>query len=422
MSDIIAFTHKYKLDYFKLENISVLDIQNICLFLISVSSLFSFLYYYLTSSSTPFQILKQIISIHVFTDLYVTKSTDVIIHHLLVLGFTFYNYFCNVSNVDSTILLYTLIKTELSSIFYILKYWLPEESFFYNINLLLFYTSFFKFRILDYYYEIIYNDFLKILFAKYSPNNYLLISIMLTSTYGLYILNLYWFFIMNKMLYKKITKIVNINTDVMCHFLCSYIHWVNVPLSYYIYMYNPNEKYIFDMIGITCLSISSFKYHYDIYERLYDKQIENYELPNKDNIILFINDSLSIQLRSFLVIVTSYYYSQHLLLALFISGMSHVVSIYHSIINILQLFIDYDNNKDTFLSFHNIILTIPIAGDVFLIILNSPIEIAIPLLLVNIAIALLFVTEPFYKLTHFAFHLGLIAQNKYICLSNRSTF
>ena len=58
--------------------------------------------------------------------------------------------------------LYTLLKTEISSIFYVLKYWLPKKSSIYNINLILFYSSFFKFRILDYYYEIIYNyDFLR---------------------------------------------------------------------------------------------------------------------------------------------------------------------------------------------------------------------------------------------------------------------
>jgi len=42
-----------------------------------------------------------------------------------------------------------------------------------------------------------------------------------------------------------------------------------------------------------------------------------------------------------------------------------------------------------------------------------------PFLSVNIAIALLFVVEPFYKLNHVAFHLLLVAQNYYLCLSHR---
>jgi hypothetical protein len=64
------------------------------------------------------------------------------------------------------------------------------------------------------------------------------------------------------------------------------------------------------------------------------------------------------------------------------------------------------------------ILSIPIAFDVILIFMNSPINIEIPFLLVNIVIGLLFLIEPFYKLTHFAFHILLIAQNYYICLSS----
>jgi len=45
-------------------------------------------------------------------------------------------------------------------------------------------------------------------------------------------------------------------------------------------------------------------------------------------------------------------------------------------------------------------------------------EIAIPFLLTNIGIVLLFIVEPFYKLTHVAFHLLLIVQNYYLCLSS----
>jgi len=60
----------------------------------------------------------------------------------------------------------------------------------------------------------------------------------------------------------------------------------------------------------------------------------------------------------------------------------------------------------------------PIMCDVLLICANSSTEIRIPFLLVNIMIALLFIVEPFYKLTHAGFHMLLISQNYYMCLSN----
>ena len=83
-------------------------------------------------------------------------------------------------------------------IFYVLKYWLPKKTILYNLNSILFYILFFKLRIYDFYYEIIYNNIsFDITFQKYSPTNYYLSSILLISCYGLYILNLYWFLILN---------------------------------------------------------------------------------------------------------------------------------------------------------------------------------------------------------------------------------
>jgi hypothetical protein len=151
---------------------------------------------------------------------------------------------------------------------------------------------------------------------------------------------------------------------------------------------------------------------------LHNKQIEEYSIPNKENIVFFLNDSIFINVRSFLVLATNYYNSKNLLYFLLISCIFHLVSIYQCILNILKLFIDYDKNKDIFLNCHNIIMATPIAFDVFLLFINSTNEISIPFLLVNITMWLLFVVEPFYKLTHVSFHIFLIVQNYYICLSS----
>ena len=423
MSDIITFLHKYNLQFIKIE-----DIQNISLFIIACSSFLSYLYYNLAplyyennkgDFNKPFDILLPFVGLHAFTDFFLTNSYDLKLHHLCIFGIIFYNYYCNVSIEYRFIFLYPLLKTEISSIFYVLKFWLPKKTILYNVNTILFYILFLKLRIYDFYYEIIYNNVsFDIVFQKYSPTNYYISSILLISCYGLYILNLYWFLIMNKILYKTITKIINVNTDIICHLLCYGLHWINIPLSIYIYLYNPNEKYIFDLFGIISLSISSYNYHYDIYRRLYNNQIKDYSIPNKDNIVLFLNDSIAIHMRSFLVVLTNYYNNKNLFCILFISGIFHITSIYDCVLNSLELCIDYDKNKDIFLNRHNILSVIPIVCDVLLICVNSPIEISIPFLLVNIIIGLLFILEPFYKLTHVGFHILLISQNYYMCLSN----
>jgi len=175
------------------------------------------------------------------------------------------------------------------------------------------------------------------------------------------------------------------------------------------------------MIGITLLSISSHLYHSNIFERLKDGNIQEYSIPTKENIVLFLNDSILINLRSFMVIMTNYYDSPHFYSVAIITGTLHVASIYYGFLNSLELFIDFDNMKHTFLNIHNLILAIPILCDVYLVFIHSQNEIAIPFLFTNIWIAILFVINPFYKLTHVGFHLLLIVQNYYMCLSNSQT-
>ena len=421
---MIECLYKYKLNSNQLQNI-----QNISLFIISCYSFCLYLCYNISSLCYDknvclvvfirhFDILLKIVGFHAITDFFITKSYDVKIHHICVSGIIFYNNYYNISP-EHKIIFYPLLLTEISSIFYVLKYWLPKKTILYNVNDMLFYISFFKLRIYDFYYKIIYNNIsFNTIFHTYSHSNYSLSLILLISCYGLYILNLYWFLIMNKIIYKQIQKIKNIDTDILCHKLCSYLLWLNIPLALYIYVHKPNEKYMFDMIGITCLSISSYLYHDDIYKRLYNKQIEEYNIPNKDNFLLFINDTITINARSFLVIVTNYYNNKYLLYILLISGIFHLNSIYYCIINIFELLLHHDKSKDTFLNYHNIFSIIPISFDVFLICMNSQTEILIPYFLLNIIIGLLFIINPFYKLTHVSFHILLVAQNYYMCLSN----
>jgi hypothetical protein len=147
-----------------------LNIQNGMLFLLSVSSLFSCLYYNINSYyssdyaldiknvSRPFDLLMPFVTIHAFTDLFLTKSTDLKIHHFSVLGVLFYNYYYNVSETDRFPIIYSLLKTEISSIFYVLKYWLPKNTLAYDINSALFYLGFLKFRIIDLYFDLVNNS------------------------------------------------------------------------------------------------------------------------------------------------------------------------------------------------------------------------------------------------------------------------
>ena len=405
MSEILSFSNRF---LFKTE-----DLQNISLFMIAIGSFISCLVYNLQEGIgdiTPFEILMKFVTVHALIDIFLTKSLDLKLHHLSIFGILFYNHFFQVLPEHRFLFMYPLLKTEISSIFYVLKYWLPKKSVLYPVNMLLFYLSFFKYRICDFYYEIIHNNTsIRVVYQIYSHSNPLMTILFVASCYGLYILNMYWFMVMTKILYKNVTKLV-FDTDKLCHLLCSFTQFANTFLSIFIHSYNPHEKYILEVMGIGILSLSSYQYHFDIWNRLDENKITEYIVPTKENVVYFIHDSLAIGLRGFSIVATNYYESPMFQYALIISGMFHAASIYHCYNNLLELFMDHEKSKESFYICHYIILALPLGCDAVLVLMNAPTETAIPFLLVNIAIGLLFVVEPFYKMNHFAFHLLLIAQ------------
>jgi hypothetical protein len=180
----------------------------------------------------------------------------------------------------------TLLNTEIPNIFYTLKKFIPKYTLLYDVNYILFYLTFFKFRIYD-FYEILNNG----------------TSICIVGLYILYIINLYWFVMMNNEVFHKIKVI---NTYLINCRICTYLHFFNIPLSLFMYSYRPSKRYIYDMICITLLSISTYDYHYNIYNRIL-KNKEYTVLLDTNNIQLLLKECLFIHLRSYLSILTNYY-------------------------------------------------------------------------------------------------------------------
>lgn len=450
----------YKLTNVKMDDI-ILNIQNIALFGISIYSMYCCVNYYLITGQTknvftpllgggggcpdiftdttpsdviqncdsynkssfikPFDNLFIYVQIYAFIDLFFVKTNDFIIHHFCIFGMKLYTWYNNVDDVNRFLFGYSLLKTEISSFFLVLKYWIPEKTYAHTINALLLYASFFKFRIFDMYNETIRGNYVfDIVLNKYTPTSPVISGILYFSVYGLYLLNLYWFLIMTKILYKQLCKAIN--TDKMCHYICSYIHYVNIPLAAYMYSHNKQEQNIFDMTGIVILSIASYMYHYDVYEKIHTKQIENYVVEENTNYVYFLNDSICIHIRSFLAVFTNYYNKPYFYAVSTVCGVFQLSCIYIGFINVIELLSKKTYVKSDFLKIHYVFTFLPIGIDIIAIYLNTKSqEIAIPFLFVNIVIVLLFIVEPFYKLTHVAFHLMLIAQNYYICLASSST-
>lgn len=443
----------YKLANVKKDEI-ILHIQNIALFGISIYSLYSCVNYYVITGQTmnilidierpdctipsnacsiiqneyvaalqPFHNLLFFIKIHAIIDIFLVKTTDVFLHHLFLIGMSFYTWYTDMDSYHIFMFSYSLIKTEVSSIFFILKYWLPEKTYAYNINGVIFYVFFLKFRIFDVYNEIIRGNYIfDTVINKYTPSNPLLSGLLYVSIYGLYILNAYWFLIMTKIIYKQVCKNTFIDTDKMCHYICSYIHYLNIPLAAYMYSYNKHERNIYDMSGIVMLSIASYMFHYDIYEKIHTKQIIEYVVEKNINYVYFLNDCLCIHIRSFLAVFTKYYNTSYFYAATTLCGVFQFGCFYNGVINVVELLSNKTYDKSNFLKIHYVFTFLPVGIDILAIYLNTKSQqIAIPFLFVNIWIVLLFIVDPFYKLTHVAFHLLLFAQSYYMCLTNSST-
>jgi hypothetical protein len=95
-----------------------------------------------------------------------------------------------------------MLKTEISSIFYVLKYWLPKKTLIYNLNLAWFYLTFLKFRLIDLIYEVGDGRVVYFLTSTYSLDNMYTTWIFTACFYGLIVLNIYWFSLMTKILLK----------------------------------------------------------------------------------------------------------------------------------------------------------------------------------------------------------------------------
>lgn len=375
------------------------QIRNISLFCIALSSAASYLYYqyslYVQKDGTmPFEYLYKYVCVHAFLDLFFGTHYDNLIHHLFIMGILFYSEYHQASIEDKFLFIYPLLKTEISSIFYVLRYWLSENSMLYTANILLFYVSFLKFRIYDFYVELIHHNLVfHRIFQVYSYN---MSSVLYLSVYGLYSLNLYWVFILNKIVYKTMASFVPINTDFVCHYLCTTVYAANIPLCF-------SLRHPFACIGTIVHSCSAYLYHKDIYRKLYLKQIDEYVAPSKDNRLDYLIYRLSIHIRSFLSLSIYYPGFSRTILSAFL----HTVSMYDAYdhVNVID-----HMEPASFLFDQRRFLALPFLLDGLMLGLHSPDKVAISLYLLYFSMTLLHVINPFYKLTPLAFAIGFTIQ------------
>lgn len=404
--------------------------ERVSSFSIALLSTLCLLSYRITNDIYILKVLPYIIFVYLFLDLSIAKG-DAILHHIFTLICCYNNikYFVN----DTYHLHFMpLFNTEISTIFLIIKLWMDgytgKKSALFNvlsgINDFLFLSLFFKLRVCEFYGLIQNPETYVLINNNISPDLLTNVSLYI-GLYGLFIVNIYWFSIICKKLYKKIIiKFVPfINTDRFAEFLLTFTFYINFYIAYLKYFMNFNNYHYFDLFGIFVLSIASGNYHYAKYKFFKNNSVIN--VTSNELLEPFIYDKYAIHLRSFLAITTLSLIRSTSQKFIFFSIGYHVISLATLNMNIIKTL--FTNNKIVYDETENskkiskkleVLSTIPCLIDTLMIICyhTNKYELKAELIIISLAIGLILSIKPFYNLNHVLLHLFLILQTN--CISN----
>lgn len=400
--------------------------ENIASFTVCSITLANVLLYQWFSSTAFIHIINVSILSYCSIDLLFAKN-DAFIHHVLTVGTIGFAYLHGIPADTIFTAFGTLLMTEMSTFFYIARVWLEEYmgpnnrmfSTIYAINALLFILSFFKLRVYDFYIDIVRNPRTYEVLSSFTQNSIPRCLHIYGCIYGLFLLNLFWFSLICKKLYKMI--IINhfkfLNSNVFAETLLQYTYLLNVYAAFT--LYGSNDAFVLDVFGILTFAFCSYVFHAKLAKYYLRKYLVVY--TSSDIIDIYANHHVAIHMRSFLVVATHFVLSYNADRDLiFLSGASHLIGIvgfYRKLLTIVSLkkqILD-DGEISTHTMYKYCLL--PSAIDCMLIVLNaSTIELKADLLAINVAIGVLLYVVPFYELNHLALHLLVFGQT--LCLIN----
>lgn len=416
-----------------------LHYRNLANFAVSISCLANLIWIW--KYNTHHAIALPITFAHLVFD-FPFATPEIKLHHFFGILIALSNYAFQVKVENSWHLFKSIYQTELSSIFYVFRYWITEDNRFLKnrfskksiatikqINDLLFYVAFLKFRVYDYTKDVILNAEGFELMETHLEGRFDRRAILYSGLCGLYLLNLYWFVIMTKIAFKPLVKMAvkYLSTKqaiIYDQTFTQYSAFFQIPVVIYVYSKFANESYFFDIIGISTLSVASNHYHY-LSAEYYEKHgVINYSDCNLSD--AYLDDQAAIHLRAFLSLISALYYSENSGW-IWISGSLHLGSVIATVRYVRKLQRTSANptgeptneSGSKLLQFTNLATALPIALDIAIIALHSSSNIAaIKNVTVSYLCLLALTVRPFYEFNHSVFHALLIVQSYYISQCN----
>ncbi len=325
-------------------------IKNTFFFIVAITSFTSLYDNQLVSYTTSINLIS---SYALFDILFYKLPTDLIIHHALVFYVTYYNYFYNYlyETEYKNIMIETCLYYEVSSVFLALQTIhdkvVPQKNknhtILSTIFQILFMSTFYKYRIENFYNNFLLNADLHNHIYTICKDDFLCKSHVYKIYMGFFGLNIYWFTIMIKVLYKKsgLKNVVEKLNHSIFEDILTYTLFITSLYMIYFYTiknsYQTNYKY--DIIGTFILGIASMNYHYfySIYYKLKEEEYKYYDknlLSILDDINFYtVIDQLCIKLRCVLVIYSVYGFSLQFLTSVIL----HIIC---------TLYFVYQNNID----------------------------------------------------------------------------
>lgn len=368
--------------------------------------------------------------LHFGLDLGNTKSADMRLHHIVGICISLYTIF----RIDTTVpsfanAVYSVMSTEISTIFYVFRDWLKE----YDkkcvkkdwhvtwlprvrlINDLLFFGSFAYTRVYLYTKEIMFNSEYNNQIKIYNTDVFY--TIYTSSVYILYILNIYWFSILCKGLFKhfKCVKLVS------CEYLLQYTY--SASLIYTIYGYwnylGEHSIYYLDILGYVLVTVSSYLYHNALYKKLTVIYPET-NVDVMDIVPIYLFDIFCVNAKTWLTgyvhhTVTHGFLQSYKFPIIIFMGVAHIVSFllycwYIYSLKKQNTTFTVDMKPDNKTKIINVIIGLPIVINIVISAINNHDRYYLALnMMLNLGInSIILFMVPFYQMNHLALHMSLL--------------
>ena len=375
---------------------------------------------------------------HLIAELFVRRPTDtheitMIFHHMFGIFCMYTTLYVDIGSMSVATLSFSSV--EISSIFLVLRIWLDDMAKYHtnndyiwrplllmaqHINNMAFIGSFAYTRIYLYSRNLIFDDeYISIIKNNNSSSPMILYYLFNASIYGLYALNIYWFAIILKSLFKKIRNLPLLSAR-NCEWALQYTYISS--FIYAVYRYSSltiwNPVYWFDIFGYQLVSISSWLFHGKLYRDLV-AIYPNTKIDTLDNVPVYLLDIACINARTWL---TSY--TQYRVVSGYLTSNGATIITTLAIVNTVSFGLyswyicDMKNKKQAFeigvndyrTTIVNIIVGFPIVLNVLYQFINNYNNFYNGLsLFVNIYVCgVVMFIKPFYQANHLALHLLLL--------------